>query len=138
MSRFEPFTWIQGAAWLLPDGEPVVVPGFHDEWIRAHQDVAPGCANVCDVVMKLRWLSVVSYSQGYVEIMLSSRRDSASVELCVEHLGRNLARWETALVMTMDEEGYIRLSRADFAATADGSSPAGKIRGAFATDAQGR
>lgn len=129
MSAFAPFTWIVGAAWLPPDGVPIIVPGFHDEWIRSHQDQVPGCANVCDVIIRLGWLSVVSYSQGYVELMIPSRQSTGAVELCVEHLRRNIERWETALVMTMDEEGYIRLSRKDFE---DGSSPAGKIRGAFA------
>ncbi len=120
------FTWHRGAAWLLPDGSLLVVPGFHDEWIASNQDLAPGCANVADVVSKLGWLSVVSYSQGYVEFMIRSRADGGSVELCVEHLRRNLGRWENALVMTMDEEGYIKLVPSDFL---DGVSPEGKIRG---------
>jgi len=126
-----PFEWVKGAAWLFPDGRLDIVPGFHDEWIAAHQDLAGGCANVADVVIRLGWLSVVSYSQGYVEFMIRSKSDPLSVSLCVEHLGRNLGRWENALVMTMDEEGYIKLVPADFA---DGSSPAGKIRGTFTMD----
>jgi hypothetical protein len=63
--------------------------------------------------------------------MIRSKADPVSVSLCVEHLSRNLGRWENALVMTMDEEGYIKLVPADFA---DGSSPGGKIRGTFTMD----
>ncbi len=125
------FAWVRGAAWLFPDGTLDIVPGFHDEWIAAHQDLAPGCANVADVVIRLGWLSVVSYSQGYVEFMIRSTSDSRSVELCAEHLRRNLGTWENALVMTMDAEGYIKLTPADFA---DGSSPESKIRGTFSMD----
>jgi hypothetical protein len=128
-----PFEWVRGAAWLFTDGTLAVVPGFHDEWIAAHQDMAPGCANVADVVIKLGWLSVVSYSQGYVEFMIRSKSDDASVELCAEHLRRNVGRWENALVMTMDEEGYIKLTPADFG---PGGAPEARIRSAFSTDSE--
>ena len=126
-----PFSWVKGAAWLFPDGTLDIVPGFHDEWITANQDLAPDCANVADVVIKLGWLSVVSYSQGYVEFMIRSKTDSRSVELCAEHLRRNLTDWQNALVMTMDEEGYIKLTPADFSG---GTSPEGKIRGTYSLD----
>ncbi|HOZ73537.1 MAG TPA: hypothetical protein PLQ29_07705 [Spirochaetales bacterium] len=126
-----PFEWVRGAAWLFPDGTLDIVPGFHDEWIAAHQDRAPGCSNVADVVTRLGWVSVVSYSRGYVEFMIRSKSDSGSVRLCVEHLGRNLGRWENALVMTMDEEGYAKLTPDDFS---DGASPESKIRGIFSVD----
>ncbi|MBN2874983.1 MAG: hypothetical protein JXM71_07800 [Spirochaetales bacterium] len=128
MKPLERFAWVHGAAWLLPDGVVHIVPGFHDEWIRDHQDEAPGCFNVADVVSRLAWLSVVSYSQGYVEFMIRSRADDRSVHLCVEHLRRNLDKWKNALVMTMDEEGYIKLTPRDFEPPA---SPESKIRGAF-------
>lgn len=126
-----PFEWVRGAAWLLPDGTLAIVPGFHDEWIATNQELAPGCSNVADVVSKLGWLSVVSYSQGYVEFMIRSKEDARSVELCAEHLRRNLGDWQNALVMTMDEEGYIKLSPGDFT---NGTAPEGKIRGTYALD----
>jgi hypothetical protein len=121
-----PWAWIRGAVWLLPGGSQIIVPSFHDEWIRQHQDLVPGCTNVCDVVLSKGWLSVVSYSQGYVEIMIDSRFNAESVELCVEHLRKNLDEWRDALVMTMDAEGYIKLTPADFN---DPSMPGNKIRG---------
>jgi hypothetical protein len=123
-----PFTWTRGAVWLLPDGRSVIVPGFHDDWIRKHQDMVPGCANVCDVVLKNGWLSMVSYGEGYVEIMIPSRKDKNAVSLCSEQLRRNIELWRTALVMTMDEEGYIRLTPEDF--LEEGAADT-KIRGAF-------
>jgi hypothetical protein len=121
-----PWAWIRGAVWLLPGGSQIIVPSFHDEWIRQHQDLVPGCANVCDVVLSKGWLSVVSYSQGYVEILIDSRTNAGSVKLCVEHLSRNLDEWRDALVMTMDAEGYIKLGPEDFL---DGASPESKIFG---------
>jgi hypothetical protein len=122
------FEWVSGAAWLLPDGSMEIVPGFHDEWIEKHQDMAPGCGNVVDVVMRLGWVSVVSYSQGYIEFIIRSRSDTEAVQLCVGHLSRNLERWQNALVMTLDEEGYVKLVPKDFGPD---SAPASKIRGAF-------
>ena len=122
----DPWSWIRGAVWLLPGGYQIIVPSFHDEWIRQHQALVPGCANVCDVVLSKRWLSVVSYSQGYVEIMINSRSDADAVKLCVSHLRRNLSEWRDALVMTMDSEGYIKLTPDDFV---DSGSPESKIRG---------
>jgi len=121
------FPWVAGAAWLLPDGTTVVVPGFHDEWIRNHQERVPGCANVCDVVLRTGWLSVVSYSQGYVEVMIPSRSDAAAVTLCAAYLRANRERWSTALVMTMDEEGYVRLESGEFGQPGAAES---RIRGA--------
>lgn len=121
-----PWAWIRGAVWLLPGGSQIIVPSFHDEWIRQHQDLVPGCTNVCDVVLSKGWLSVVAYSQGYVEIMIDSRIKVDSVNLCVEHLRQNLYEWRDALVMTMDAEGYIKLIPADFE---DPSLPGRKILG---------
>jgi hypothetical protein len=121
-----PWAWIRGAVWLLPGGSQIIVPSFHDEWIRQHQDLVPGCTNVCDVVLSKGWLSVVSYSQGYVEIMIDSRIKADSVRLCVEHLRKNLDEWRDALVMTMDAEGYIKLTPEDFK---EPSMPESKIRG---------
>jgi len=112
--RTLPFAWKRGAVWLLPDGSAIVVPGFHDDWIASHQDMVPGCANVCDVVLKQRWLSVVAYSQGYVEVMIPSREDEQAVNLCVRHLALNLEQWSIALIMTMDSEGYVRLESDHF------------------------
>jgi hypothetical protein len=123
-----PWAWVMGAVWLLPGGCQIIVPSFHDEWIRQHQELVPGCANVCDVVLSKGWLSVVSYSQGYVEIMIDSRANAGSVGLCVEHLRRNLDAWRDALVMTMDAEGYIKLVPEDFA---DPGIPASRIRGSL-------
>ncbi|HUW69437.1 MAG TPA: hypothetical protein VMX33_04330 [bacterium] len=128
MNQASPFAWVKGAAWLFPDGSLSIVPGFHEEWIRAHQDRAPGCSTVADVVTRLGWISVVSYAEGYAEFMIRSRSDAATVRLCAEHLRRNLGRWRNALVMTMDEEGYIKLTPDDFS---PGQDPEIHIRGAF-------
>jgi len=108
-----PWTFRHGASWLTKDGVVLSVPGFHDEWIHSHQDLAPGCANVCDVVIRNRWVSVSVFSEGYVELLVPGRRDRDSLERTREFLFRALGSWTHALVMTMDEEGYIRLEPKD-------------------------
>lgn len=114
-----PFEWKRGAIWLLPGGKSIKVPSFHDDWISKNQDLVPGAKNVCDVVLQKRWLSVVAYAQGYVEIMIPSSNEREAVELCARHLALNLEKWNTALIMTMDREGYIRLESDKFISEAN-------------------
>ncbi|MBU0934937.1 MAG: hypothetical protein KKI09_06360 [Spirochaetes bacterium] len=109
-----PFSWTAGAIWLLPDGTVIKIPGFHDEWIQANQELVPGCTNVCDVVIRKSWLSIVTYSEKYVEIMLPGREPAEFMERMLHYLGLNLQHWDNALVMTMEEEGYFKIENRDF------------------------
>ncbi|MBL8967419.1 MAG: hypothetical protein JNG85_10430 [Spirochaetaceae bacterium] len=109
-SRFE---LLRGASWLTEGGVVIPVPGFHEDWIRTHGDLVGDCRNVCDVVLRLGWISVASFSEGYVELFVPDRRD-AGVRARLERLLRGAAgRWSTALVMSMDEEGYVLLKPED-------------------------
>ncbi len=108
-----PWSFRHGASWLAEGGVVLPVPGFHDEWIRSHPELVPGCSNVCDVVIRKRWISVSVFSEGYVELLVPGRSDGECMERCREFLARATGRWSHALLMTMDEEGYIRLSPAD-------------------------
>jgi len=103
-----------GAIWILPGGEILEIPGFHDDWIQKHQDLVPECANVCDVVLRMRWVSAVTYAKKYVELLIPSRSDKAAIETVISYLGLNLEHWDSALVMTMDEEGYFKVTAAEF------------------------
>ncbi len=114
MTAVIPFIWTAGAIWILPDGEILEIPGFHDDWIQKHQELVPGCANVCDVVLRMRWVSAVTYAKKYVELLIPSRTDGQAVDAIISYLGLNLEHWENALVMTMDEEGYFKLTSAEF------------------------
>jgi hypothetical protein len=110
-----PWTFRHGASWLAEGGVVLPVPGFHDEWIRSHAALVPGCSNVCEVVVRKRWVSVSVFSEGYVELLVPGRGDGESLERCREFLARAAGEWKTALLMTMDEEGYIRLAPPDTA-----------------------
>lgn len=114
-----PWTFRHGASWLTQGGFVIPIPGFHDEWIKAHADLVSGCSNVCDVVLRKRWVSVTVFSEGYVELLVPGRGDSESMERTREFLARARGYWSHALLMTMDEEGYIRLEPGDVAVHAE-------------------
>lgn len=107
----EAFGFYHGATWMDLEGRMYVVPGFHDEWLKANPDLAGDARSVADMVVGKRWVSVVVYSKGYVEICINDARDQEVVALVHSFLERNKARWESALVMPMVEEGFIQVSK---------------------------
>ena len=70
----EPFSLIHGASWLTPDGAVIPIPGFHEEWLREHEDLAEGARNACELVLRKRWVSVALFDGGYLELMVHDRR----------------------------------------------------------------
>lgn len=110
-----PFKLVHGASWLTPGGEVHVVPGFHEEWLREHEDLAGGARNVCELVLRMRWISVALFEGGYLELMVPDRRSRDVRKALGELLSRNASAWTKALVMSMDEEGYSMLLPADAA-----------------------
>jgi hypothetical protein len=106
MKAAQPWSLVHGASWLTAEGEVLVVPGFHEDWIQAHQDLVAGCRNVCEIVLRKSWISVAVFSEGYVELLAPSRRDPAVLDRIERLLGGNRGRWRQVLLMFMDEEGY--------------------------------
>jgi hypothetical protein len=102
-----------GASWLTPAGEVLPIPGFHEEWLRAHEDLAEGARNACELVLRKRWISVTLFAGGYLELMVPDRRSEDVRRSLFELLSRNASLWSKALVMAMDEEGYAMLESGD-------------------------
>jgi hypothetical protein len=111
--RAEPWAMVHGASWLDADGTVRVVRGFHDAWIAAHRDLVGEAANACEVVLRTRWIGVAVFSEGYVELMLTRRDDLEALERARSFLARNAGKWKNVLVMTMEEEGYVRVAPGD-------------------------
>jgi hypothetical protein len=111
----EPFTLIQGASWLTPEGAVIPVPSFHEEWMHEHPELSRGARNVCELILRSGWVSVALFSGGYLELMVPERRSEGLRKLLREFLARNASRWTKALVMSMDEEGYAMLEPRDLA-----------------------
>ena len=109
------YALIYGASWLTPAGEVVPIPGFHEEWLREHEEVAEGARNVCELVLRKRWISVTLFAGGYLELMVADRRSDDVRRSLFELLSRNAGLWSKALVMAMDEEGYAMLEPGDCA-----------------------
>ena len=110
----EAFGFYHGATWMDLEGNMYLVPGFHEEWIHAHPELAGDCRTVIDMVLKKGWISIVVFSEGYVEICLNDVTDARTVLLLHEYLERNKTMWANVLLMPMKIEGFIQLSRDDF------------------------
>jgi hypothetical protein len=104
-----------GASWLTPAGEVLPIPGFHEEWLREHDDLAEGARNACELVLRKRWIAVTLFEGGYLELMVPDRRSEDVRRALFALLSRNAAVWSKALVMAMDEEGYAMLEPGDAA-----------------------
>jgi hypothetical protein len=102
-----------GASWLAEGGEVFPIPGFHEEWLREHEDIALGARNACEFILKKRWISVALYDEGYLELMVPDRKAEEVRRSLFLLLSRNVGLWSKALVMSMDEEGYAMLTPAD-------------------------
>jgi hypothetical protein len=113
--RAVPFALIHGASWLTPEGEVLPIPGFHEEWLREHEELTEGARNACELVLRKRWISVALFAEGYLELMVPDRRSEDVRRSLFELLSRNASAWVKALVISMDEEGYAMLERADAA-----------------------
>ncbi len=101
-----PWSLIHGASWLTEDGTVWAVPGFHEDWIREHAGLLDGAANVCEVVLGKRWISVTCYDEGYVELLVPDRADPSVMARVERLLTANRPAWSSVLVMSMCEEGY--------------------------------
>lgn len=103
----------RGASWLALDGEVVAVPSFHEKWLAEHPDEAAGARNVAELILRRRWVSVVLFDRGYLELILPER-DAADVRRCLfELLSRNASAWSKATAMALDRPGYSLLVPAD-------------------------
>ena len=121
-----PFTLLHGASWLTPEGEVIPIPGFHEEWLRDHEELAGGARNACELVLRKRWISVCLFSGGYLELMVADRHAEDVRRTLFELLSRNAPLWAKALVMAMDEEGYAMLVPGDAADEAKLAESLGK------------
>ncbi len=95
------------------DGNIYVVPGFHDEWIQSHPEHVGSIKSVTELIMKLRWVSVVVYSKGYIELCINDATDPAVIALVFAFLKKNLGKWTSVLIMPMVEEGFIQAKPED-------------------------
>lgn len=103
----EKFSLRTGASWLSLDGAVYIVPGFHEEWIRRFRDFVGPYSTVAELVVNKRWISVVLYSGGYLEICISDRRDPEVRETLWKFLEKNVELWNEVLIMPFKEEGFI-------------------------------
>jgi hypothetical protein len=114
IDKTEPFGFYQGATWMDLSGNMYIVPGFHEEWLQQHPELAGSAKTVADMVLRTRWVSVVIYGQGYVEICINDVKDDEVTGLAFRFLDANRGRWQNALIMPLHEEGFISIERKSF------------------------
>lgn len=117
----------RGASWLTMEGEAIPVPSFHEKWLADHPEEASGAHDVAELIQKRRWISVILFDGGYLELIVPER-DAADVRRSVfELLSRNASSWSKATVMAMDGLGYSLLAPADAADEASLAAALGRI-----------
>ncbi len=107
------FSLRAGASWLSLDGTVYIVPGFHEEWIRKFRDFVGPYSTVAELVINKRWISVVLYSGGYLEICINDREDREVRTTLWAFLSTNVQSWNEVLIMPFEEEGFIHFTRDD-------------------------
>ncbi|MEI6874101.1 MAG: hypothetical protein WCL50_03115 [Spirochaetota bacterium] len=102
-----------GASWIDLEGRVYRVRGFHEEWLADNAELSGGARNVCELVLAKRWISATLFGGGYLELMVHDRHDPELRGRLLRLLVSAKGRWEKALVMAMDEEGYAMLKPKD-------------------------
>ena len=87
--KAEAFALVHGASWLTPEGEVLPIPGFHEEWLREHEDLSGGARNACELILSKRWISVALFSGGYLELMVPDKRADDVRRAIFQLLSRN-------------------------------------------------
>ncbi|GEM_PF-1564776 len=108
-----PFSFHSGASWMTLDGTIYIVPGFHEEWIRKHQDIVGPYRTVAEVIENLRWLSIVVYSNGYLEVCINDQYDSEVRQVLWQYLSHNRGRWREVMIMPFHSQGFIQFGAGD-------------------------
>jgi hypothetical protein len=110
-----PYALLRGASWLSLDGDVVPVPSFHEKWIAEHPVESEGARNACELILKKRWISVVLFDKGYLELILPAIGAEDVRRTLFEFLSRNAPSWAKATIMSLDRPGYSLLVPADAA-----------------------
>jgi hypothetical protein len=110
-----PYELRRGASWMTAEGELLPIPGFHEEWLREHEELSEGARNVCELILRKRWLSVDLFDSGYLELIVPDRSSDEVRRSIYELLSRNADKWTRVLVMSLGEEGYAIILPADAA-----------------------
>ncbi len=107
------FSFQPGASWMTLTGTIYIVPGFHEEWIRKHQDIVGPHKTVAEVIENLRWVSIVVYSNGYLEICINDQYDTEVREVLWQYLSHNAGRWKEVMIMPFHSQGFIQFNSDD-------------------------
>ncbi|HEY9054878.1 MAG TPA: hypothetical protein VIO60_08675 [Rectinemataceae bacterium] len=125
MSISSPYALAHGAAWVLPDGRVIKIPGFHSSWIASHPSIAPGASNTAEFVARTGWVSAVLHEGGWLEVIIRSLDDQRQKDCLWNMVQANSHLIRKLVLMILGREGVLEipepgaLSRDEFEARAD-------------------
>lgn len=111
MAAAKLFILSHGAAWVLPDGRVIKIPGFHSSWLASHAAIAGGAANTGEFVKKSGWVSAVLHEGGYLELIQRTLGDSRQRDCLWGILSSNAEALERVVVMVLDKEDHTTFLR---------------------------
>lgn len=106
MATAKLFILSHGAAWVLPDGRVIKIPGFHSSWLASHGAIAGGATNTGEFVKKSGWVSAVLHEEGYLELILRSTADPRQRDCLWGILSANADSLKRVVVMVLDKEEH--------------------------------
>lgn len=107
------FELSHGAAWVLPDGRVIKIPGFHSSWLSSHPGIAGGATNTADFVRKSGWISAVLHEKGFLELIVRSVDDEKSRECLWSLIVQNRSAVERLVLMVLGREGMYDFGAAE-------------------------
>ena len=113
MSPVNLFSLSHGAAWILPDGRVIKIPGFHESWLASHPAIAGGATNTAAFVQKSGWLSAVLHDQGYLEIIVRSLGEEKIRECLWQTLAGNREFLSRVVIMALGVDGCLIVQRGE-------------------------
>lgn len=111
-----PYELTHGAAWVLPDGRVIRIPGFHSAWLSSHPSIASGATDTASFVRKSGWISAVLHEAGYLELIARSSSDPRQRDCLWNIMSANANGLERVVLMVLGMQGVLDLSAADFGA----------------------
>ncbi|MCF7928505.1 MAG: hypothetical protein K9L68_05995 [Spirochaetales bacterium] len=104
---------VLGASWMTLTGDVYLVPGFHIEWLKKYQDEVGAYSSVAELILDKRWISLMLYNRGYLEVYINSVHDQEVAAALWKLLYVNSSVWSQLLIIALEEDRYVHFNKND-------------------------